>query len=126
MTGKGVFAAVLIFPSAQCLAQTPEAAAWDGVSVPITIEVTRDVPVKTSERKSDGSYGQERGTLYSRAEFLISQGERFQMLEIGSEGGCRIEYQGLRYELSSCPWVPGFTDDQADIFVIVGFPNGAD
>jgi hypothetical protein len=93
------------------LAQTPTRVSWDFRSVPITIEVTRDVPVKRC--------GFERGALCAQAEFTIPRGDRFQMLEVGLEGGCTIEYRGARYEASSCPWVQGFADQQADIFVIV-------
>jgi hypothetical protein len=96
---------------------------WDGQSLPITIEVLRDVEVKASERHADGSYWQERGFLYAGAEFHISKRERFRMIEALGEGGCRIEFQGSQYTLSSCPWVPGFTDQQSDIFKIVAFPN---
>lgn len=96
---------------------------WDAESLPITIEVLRDVPVKTSARRTDGSYGHERGSLYSGTAFRISKGQRFQRVEMSGEGGCRIEFQGSQYALSSCPWVPGFTDNQGDIFSIVAFPK---
>lgn len=103
--------------------QIPGAPVWDGKSLPITIEVSQDVPVRTAERRADGSYRQERGALYSRNPFRIGEGQRFQMVAVLGEGSCRIEFQGSRYELSSCPWVPGFTDNQADIFRIVAFDN---
>ena len=64
---------------------------WDGRSVPITIEVLTDVPVRASERRSDGSFGQERGTLYSNQSFQIAAGQRFRMIEMRTEGECRIE-----------------------------------
>jgi len=44
-------------------------------------------------------------------------------LAVGLEGGCTIEYQVMQYEVSSCPWVAGFTDPQADVFVIVEVPG---
>ena len=105
------------------VAKLAAAPVWDGTSLPITIEVLRDVAVKSSERKPDGSYGQERGTLYSRSSFHIAKGQRFRMIAILGEGGCRIEFQGALHELSSCPWVPGFTDAQADVFRIVAFES---
>jgi hypothetical protein len=118
---SAVIAALLVASLAD--AQTPSAPVWDGNSLPITVEVSQDVPVKISERRVDGSYGQERGTLYSSVAFLIAKGERFQMVQMLSEGSCRIELNGAQHVLSSCPWVPGFTDNQADIFRIVAFRN---
>jgi hypothetical protein len=113
-----IIVASLVAPFAN--AQAP---IWDGRSLPITIEVLRDVPVKASERRADGSYGQERGSLYSSTAFRISRGQRFKMVEALGEGSCRIAFQGSEYVLSSCPWVPGFTDNQADIFSVVEFQN---
>ena len=89
---------------------------WDGQSVPITIEVAKDVPV--SPRYC--AVGQ-RGTLCTNAEFIIGQGQRFQMVQKLSEGECWIEFQGSRHLLQSCWWMSGFRDNQADIFVIVEF-----
>jgi hypothetical protein len=91
---------------------------WDGQTVPITIEVTKDVPV--SPRYC--TVGQ-RGTLCTNSEFVIGKGQRFQMVEKLSEGECWIEFQGSRHLLQSCWWMPGFTDNQADVFVIVEFRN---
>ena len=121
MIRLGFIAVLLVAPLAS--AQVRSGPVWDGQSLPITIEVLSDVPVKTSERTADGSFGQERGVLYSGAAFLISKGQRFRMVELLGEGRCRIELQGSRYALSSCPWVPGFTDSQADVFRIVEFQN---
>jgi hypothetical protein len=84
--------------------------------LPVTIEVARDVDVRSSERQSDGRYGQLRGTLYSSEAFLIKKHERFQMVKIYTEGECRIRFQGKEYDLHSCPWLDGFRDHQADIF----------
>ena len=121
MTRSSLLAVLLIGQSLN--AQTPQAGVWDGASLPITIEVTQDVPVKTTERKANGSYGQERGTLYSGVALMIPKGERFQMVQMLREGSCRIAFRGAEHLLASCPWVPGFTDNQADIFRIVAFPN---
>ena len=96
-------------------AQSPERVRWDSVSVPITIEVTQDVPIRT--------IGAVRGVLSARGDAVIPKGDRFQMLEIGLEGGCTIRYSGTQYEVSSCPWVPGFLDSQSDIYVIVEVPE---
>lgn len=85
------------------------------LKLPLTVEVTQDVPVKTS---TDGDWSQ-RGTLYSTTETRIEKGQRFQMIEIGNEGGCRISFQGLEYEIFSCPWLPGFSDQQKDIFLLL-------
>ena len=109
-------ASLLVFYALCAVAQP---VVWDGLTVPITIEVTSDVPVRSSERRPDGSFGQERGSLYSSQSFQIATGERFRMIEMLREGECRIEFQGSVYLLSSCPWMPGFTDHQTDIFRIV-------
>ena len=119
MVKLGIAAIFLIAASDQTNGQTESTPVWDRQSVPITVEVTRDVPVKNTERRADGNYGQERGSLYSRTAFRIDKGQRFQMIEVLGEGGCRIEYQGAQHNLSSCPWLPGFRDHQADIFRIV-------
>jgi hypothetical protein len=111
----------LVAPSLGCLAQD---ATWDGKTTPITIEVSRDVPVRASERQPDGSMKQQRGSLYSSREVLIAAGQRFKVTQLLGEGACRIEYGGQSYALSSCPWMPGFRDPQADIFKIVGVGSG--
>lgn len=97
------------------VAQTSNEVTWDYQSVPISIEVRKDVPVKMC--------GFERGVLCAKGNFVIPKGARFQMLEIAREGGCAIEYLGLRYEPSSCPWLLGFADRQKDTFVIVETPE---
>jgi hypothetical protein len=61
--------------------------------------------------------------LCSAAEFVIAKGQRFQMTEMLHEGECWIEFEGSRHLLSSCPWMPGFRDSQADVFAIVEFSN---
>jgi hypothetical protein len=87
---------------------------WDGQSVPITIEVTKDVPASPRYCASG-----QRGTLCTGAEFVVAKGQRFQMVEKLSEGECWIMFSGVRYLLQSCWWMPGFRDNQADVFVIV-------
>ena len=114
MIGKRIFMATFLLAAAQSDAQDLQSDSWDGVTVPVTIEVTRDVPVKASQ-----GYFQERGTLYSSTDFVIPKGERFRTVELGAEGSCEIEYQRERFPLSSCPWMPGFTDHQSDIYVVV-------
>ena len=82
---------------------------------PVTIEVTRDVRATEHAGPSE-----ERGTLYLQdahaPSFWMRKGQRFQMLKAGSEGSCQIEFQGRKYRLTSCPWLPGFRDHQSDIF----------
>ena len=41
------------------------------------------------------------------------------MVKIYDEGGCRIEFEKKRYDVSSCPWLDGFTDHQQDVFRVV-------
>jgi hypothetical protein len=107
--------ALLIAPFAT--APLVAAPVWDGVSLPITIEALRDVFMKTAEHEAHDS--QERGALYSTNSLQIAKGERFQMVAVLAEGGCRIEFHGALHELSSCPWLPGFTDTQVGVFRVV-------
>jgi hypothetical protein len=90
-----------------------------GWRLPVTIEVKQDVNVRTSERRPDGSFGQERGSLYSSEAFQIKKSQRFQMIKIYTEGECRIRFQRKEYDLSSCPWLDGFADHQEDIFKVI-------
>ena len=106
---------ILVLAASLSHAQASKRVSWDYEAVPITIEVTRAVPVKRC--------GFERGVLCADAELVISRGDRFQMLAVGQEGGCVIEYRGSRYEPSSCPWLLGFSDPQSDVFVIVEVPR---
>lgn len=84
-------------------------------AAPVTIEVTRDVRVTQLTGSSEA-----RGTLYLEdahaPSFWVRKGQRFQMLKAGSEGSCQIEFQGKKYRLTSCPWLPGFRNHQSDIF----------
>jgi hypothetical protein len=91
---------------------------WDGVSVPITIEVSQDTPVGPAYC----AYMHPK-TLCTRTEFTIERGQRFRMIEMLHEGECRIEFQGAEYQVSSCPWTPGFRSGLSDGFVIVQFQN---
>jgi hypothetical protein len=80
--------------------------------LPATIEVLRDV------KAGRGAY--ERGKLGLDAdEFVLKKGERFQMIEIHGEGGCRIRITRAEYDLASCYWLEGFADSEADIFKVV-------
>jgi len=79
----------------------------------LTVEVQRDVEVRRSEGGAE-----KRGTLYSSKTFVIRKGERFEMVQHLGEGGCRVRFKGQLYDLNSCPWLPGFRDQQADIFKV--------
>jgi hypothetical protein len=105
---------ILVAPLA---AQTAIPVPWDYKSIPITIEVTRDVPVKRC------GYEDERGALCAQADFLIGKGEFFRMLEIGLEGGCTIEHRQIQYSPDSCPWLSGFSDHEEEIYVVVEVPG---
>jgi hypothetical protein len=87
--------------------------------LPVTIEVTRDVEVRTSEHLPDGSSHQLRATLYSSEAFWIRKGQRFLMMKIYTEGACRIRFKNGEYDLSSCPWLDGFRDHQTDTFRVL-------
>jgi Putative zinc-finger len=86
-------------------------------ALPITIEVKQDVEV--TQAYSQESRGKLRlGDVEAQA-FRLRKGQRFQMVEIGQEGSCRIKFEGKEYGLTSCPWLDGFSDHQTDIFSIV-------
>jgi hypothetical protein len=51
--------------------------------------------------------------------FTVKKGQRFLMVKIYDEGGCRIEFEKRRYDVSSCPWLDGFTDHQRDVLVAI-------
>jgi len=86
--------------------------------LPVTIEVKRNVEVthKTEPHES-------RGKLYledaNAKAFRLTKGQRFQMVQIGEEGSCRIRFEGSQYGLTSCPWLEGFSDHQTDTFEVV-------
>jgi hypothetical protein len=40
------------------------------------------------------------------------------MVKTGTEGSCRIRFGDQECGLTSCPWMEGFRDHQADIFLI--------
>jgi hypothetical protein len=84
--------------------------------LPVTIEALQDVPAHVEE-----AGGERRGVLYiGRGEsFLVKKGQRFLMVKVGQEGGCRIEFEKRQYDVSSCPWLDGFRDHQEDIFGII-------
>lgn len=87
--------------------------------LPLTVEVQKDVEV-THETVG----GQEKGKLYlggplSSKDFVIKKGQRFQMTAVHQEGGCRIRFENRQYDISSCPWLEGFTDHQAGVFRVI-------
>jgi hypothetical protein len=83
--------------------------------LPATIEVQRDVEV------GRGPYV--RGTLSMFGPdlegFVIKKAERFQMVKIYEEGGCRIRFHEMERDISSCYWVEGFADPESDIFKVI-------
>jgi hypothetical protein len=84
--------------------------------LPATIEAVQDVsaqPVETG-RQARGVLYVGRGNL-----FTIKKGQRFLMVKVAAEGGCRIEYEKNQYDVSSCPWLDGFRDHQEDFFKVV-------
>jgi hypothetical protein len=83
---------------------------------PVTIEALQDVPAHAA-----GTGRQERGVLYVSGgkSFTIRKGQRFLMVKVYAEGECRIQFAKEEYDVSSCPWMDGFTDHQKDVFKIV-------
>jgi len=97
------------------LLSAPKQIAW---RLPVTIEVKQDVAVIHNPERYES-----RGTLYledwKAKSFQLKKGQQFQMVKTGTEGSCRIRFEGQEYGLTSCPWLEGFQDHQADIFLIV-------
>ena len=90
-----------------------------GWVLPATIEALQDVPAHLEDLPT-----QQRGVLYivgpkSFRPFTIKKGQRFQMLRVLREGECRIRFEKNEYLVSSCPWLEGFTDHQAEVFEVV-------
>lgn len=86
-------------------------------NLPVTIKVLKDVVVSSESHPAET-----RGVLtvsLNNSRFTIRMGKTFQMISIGSEGGCKIRYNGDEYEVSSCPWLDGFSDHQADFFKVL-------
>lgn len=84
--------------------------------LPAQIEAVQDILAQPFETQ-----GQVRGVLYVGRgnSFTIKKSERFLMVTVGAEGGCRVEFNKKQYDASSCPWLDGFTDHQQDFFKVV-------
>lgn len=104
-------------------ASTAERAA-PPTEVPVTIAVTRDVMLKRYSKAREQQRPRELLQFFSASKeeksVAIRRGEIFQMVSKAGqmEGGCRIRFQGLEYEIASCWWLDGFSDQRSDIFVI--------
>jgi hypothetical protein len=84
--------------------------------LPAIVEALRDVEVHPL---IDPTLGEQRGVLYSGETFQIRKGERFQMIKIYGEGGCRIRFKNREHDVSSCHWLEGFSDPEADIYKVI-------
>jgi hypothetical protein len=82
--------------------------------LPATIEALRDVEAGPYNARRE-----QRGVLYTDRVFKIRKGERFQMVKVYSEGSCRIRFKSKEYDVSSCHWLEGFTDQEADIYKVI-------
>ncbi len=89
--------------------------------LPVTIEALQDVPAH-----AEGAGRQARGVLYvGRGQtFTVKKGQRFLMVKLYDEGGCRIEFEKKQYDVSTCPWLDGFADHQEDVFKVVSGRSG--
>ena len=111
---KGVFFIASADEGFVRLVEETPYALFTSETLPVIIEVMKDVS------GLDGSHAwQKKGNLYSNRAFRINKGERFQMIEVIGEGECKIRYRENEYHLSSCPWLPGFTDHQSETFLVV-------
>ena len=85
---------------------------------PLTIEARQNVWVT-----HNGAPSERRGALFlanSKAKgFRLRKGQRFVMVSDKGEGECRIRFRSQEYDLTSCPWLSGFQDHQADVFRVI-------
>ena len=117
---KNLSTLLLAYP-ALCIAAGVQ---WDGTTTPITIQVSKDVPVRSMLQHSQTGARMERGVLYSTEEFVIAGGEQFTVKELSAEGMCTVVYRSRSHFLHACPWMPGFSDPQDDIFKIIKVGGG--
>ena len=84
--------------------------------LPVTIEAVRDVTIRRPDTRLNRR--QPRGVLDgpNNDPIIIKKGMRFLMVEVMGEGGGVIEFERQRFTQSSCWWLDGFTDHQADFF----------
>ncbi len=72
---------------------------WD---LPVTIETQENVEVSHNSLPFES-----RGRLYlddlNTQPFRLRKGQRFQMIKIGTEGGCRIKVKENEYNLTAVP-----------------------
>ena len=87
--------------------------------LPVTIQVTRDVPIQ--QFRADAN--ERRGVLYfnrtTQKGALVKKGQTFQMTRLNPEEQCRIRFRESDYDLMSCPWRDGYKDHQSDIFKVL-------
>ena len=97
---------------------TLTAVAQPQIPPPVTVEVLKDVEVTRPTRE-----GEQKGKLYlddaTTKPFRFRKGDRFVMIAIGQEGGCRVRFRGKEFGFSSCPWTEGFADHQSDVFRVI-------
>lgn len=111
---KPIFAVCIALAALRTTGQTR----W---RLPVTIEALQDIPAHAAEAGR-----QKRGVLYISGgkSFTIKKGQRFLMVKVYAEGECRIQFANEAYDISSCPWMDGFTDHQRDVFKIVSGDSG--
>jgi hypothetical protein len=114
LMNKPIFAACIALVVLTAAGQTR----W---RLPVTIEALQNVLVQAPQTST-----QVRGVLHivGAESFTIKKGQRFLMVRIYTEGECRIQFEKKEYDVSSCPWMDGFTDHQADVFKVVSGDSG--
>jgi hypothetical protein len=88
----------------------------------VLIEVLSDVRIEPQVLGRSGEKGRLdyfRATTPAAVVLELNKGQRFEMVQDLGEGSCRIEFEGNRFDLQSCPWLPGFRDPQSDVFRVV-------
>ena len=103
------------------LSPTPQAVPPQ-TPLPVTIKVTQDVSLEPYRRDREEQRIRAMLQFFGGGKaVVIRRGQTFQMITRDGqmEGGCRIRFQKGEYELASCWWREGFTDNRSDIFVVV-------
>jgi hypothetical protein len=95
------------------------AVAFGQAPTPMSIEALADVTVEPQNFHGHGEKGRLgyfRSTAAEAVTVVIKKGQRFKMLKELGEGSCRIEVEGNSFDLQSCPWLPGFTHHEEDVY----------
>lgn len=101
-------------------AQNENAApALDDTNLPVTIRVLQDIQINAVAENADAPDDAQPASRYSLVTLGIRKDQQFQMIDIHLQGSCQILFEGKRYDLVACPWLPAFDDHREDIFIVI-------